>query len=111
MALPGALQRIVDWLRAGYPDGVPEHDYIPLFALLATHLSDDEVRHTIEAVPTLTRGTDPAEKTTDVIGQVHATPPSSDDISRVLAHLQSVGWDFDAAGVPPAPKENGSPAA
>ena len=28
------IQRIVDWLRAGYPNGIPERDYVPLFALL-----------------------------------------------------------------------------
>ena len=38
------LAGIVDWLRAGYPDGVPETDYLPLFALLSRRLSDDEVR-------------------------------------------------------------------
>jgi hypothetical protein len=108
MALPGALQRIVDWLRVGYPEGVPDHDYMPLFALLANHLSEEEVRDTIEAVPTLAQGADPDVKTNELISKVHSTPPSAEDISRVLAHLQSVGWDFDAAGVPPAPHENGS---
>ena len=43
MALPPFLNRIVDWLRAGYPEGVPEHDYIPLFALLGSQLTNDEV--------------------------------------------------------------------
>jgi hypothetical protein len=51
MALPGALQRIVDWLRASYPEGVPEHDYLPLFALLSTRLSAEEARQTMKAVP------------------------------------------------------------
>ena len=36
------LQSIVDYLRAGYPEGVPEQDYVPLFALLRRKLSDDE---------------------------------------------------------------------
>ena len=43
MPLPPFLSSIVDWLRAGYPDGVPEHDYLPLFALLASQLSEDEL--------------------------------------------------------------------
>ena len=43
MALPEFLSKIVDWLRAGYPEGVPEHDYIPLFALLGSQLTNDEV--------------------------------------------------------------------
>jgi hypothetical protein len=44
MALPAFLAKIVSWLRAGYPDGVPERDYIPLFALLGSQLTDDEVK-------------------------------------------------------------------
>ena len=43
MALPRLPHKIVDWLRAGYPEGVPEHDYIPLFALLGSQLTNDEV--------------------------------------------------------------------
>ena len=35
MALPPFLSAIVGWLRAGYPEGVPEVDYIPLFACWA----------------------------------------------------------------------------
>lgn len=44
MARPSFLAKIVGWLRAGYPDGVPEHDYVPLVALLGSQLTDDEVR-------------------------------------------------------------------
>lgn len=42
MALPPFLTSIVGWLRAGYPNGVPEQDYIPLFALLTRRLSETE---------------------------------------------------------------------
>ena len=34
MALSDVLTRIVGFLRAGYPEGVPVRDYIPLVALL-----------------------------------------------------------------------------
>ena len=43
MALSDVLMRVVGFLRAGYPEGVPAHDYIPLLALLRRRLSDDEV--------------------------------------------------------------------
>lgn len=43
MPLPPVLSSIVGWLRAGYPDGVPEHDYVALLALLARRLTSDEV--------------------------------------------------------------------
>ena len=38
------LTSIVAWLRAGYPDGVPQNDYIPLLALLSRRLTNDEVK-------------------------------------------------------------------
>ena len=43
MALSDVLAKIVGFLRAGYPEGVPDGDYIPLVALLRRRLSDDEV--------------------------------------------------------------------
>jgi hypothetical protein len=43
MALSDVLMRVVGFLRAGYPEGVPAHDYVPLLALLRRRLSDDEV--------------------------------------------------------------------
>ena len=43
MPLPPVLNSIVGWLRAGYPCGVPESDYIPLLALLARRLTSEEV--------------------------------------------------------------------
>jgi hypothetical protein len=29
-AVPDFVARVVGWLRAGYPEGVPDVDYIPL---------------------------------------------------------------------------------
>jgi len=43
MALPPVLARVIAWLRAGYPEGVPDVDYIPLFALLGSELTDADV--------------------------------------------------------------------
>jgi hypothetical protein len=44
MALSQVLKSVIGWLRAGYPQGVPQVDYIPLFALLGSHLTDDDVK-------------------------------------------------------------------
>ena len=43
MALPPFLANIIGWLRSGYPEGVPEADYVPLLAILTRRLSDAEV--------------------------------------------------------------------
>lgn len=37
------IERVVAWLREGYPQGIPTRDYIPLVALLRRRLSDDEI--------------------------------------------------------------------
>jgi hypothetical protein len=43
MELPSFLHAIIRWVRAGYPEGVPSVDYVPLFALLGSQLSEREV--------------------------------------------------------------------
>ena len=43
LSLSAFLTAVLDWLRAGYPDGVPERDYVPLIALLARRLTAEEV--------------------------------------------------------------------
>ncbi|MCW2894823.1 MAG: hypothetical protein QOH87_3559 [Trebonia sp.] len=91
MALPPLLNRIVDWLRAGYPEGVPEHDYIPLFALLGSQLTNDEV--TLIANE-LAFSVDPgsSEAIKKAIGAVTHTSVSDADIARVRSHLAAGGW-------------------
>lgn len=90
MSTTPVLTSIVSWLRAGYPYGVPEQDYIPLLALLARRLTNDEV----EAVAReLGRQGDPIE-TADIatlITKVTNELPRSEDVSRVRAHLAVAG--------------------
>ena len=37
--VPQFITSVVAWLRAGYPEGVPQQDYQPLFALLGSQLT------------------------------------------------------------------------
>ena len=37
------VSRVLDWLRAGYPDGVPQQDYVALLGILRRHLTDEEI--------------------------------------------------------------------
>jgi hypothetical protein len=91
MALPPILDKIVGWLRAGYPEGVPEHDYIPLFALLGSQLTNEEVGLIAED---LASAADPAsrEAIKKAISDVTNTKPLDSDIARVRAHLAEGGW-------------------
>ena len=52
-----ALGRIVAWLREGYPGGVPDHDYVPLLALLERRLTRSEVKQIAKALRRRSRRT------------------------------------------------------
>ena len=91
MALPPFLSSIIDWLRAGYPEGVPDVDYIPLFALLGSQLSDAEVS---EVGDELANESDPQSTAAirKAIGAVTHEQVLDSDIARVRSHLAAGGW-------------------
>jgi hypothetical protein len=91
MALPPVLSAIIGWLRAGYPEGVPDVDYIPLFALLGSQLTDAEVREIGEELAT---ESDPqsADAIRHAITAVTNGQASDADIARVRSRLAAGGW-------------------
>jgi hypothetical protein len=97
MALPPVLARIITWLRAGYPEGVPEHDYVPLFALLGSQLTESEVSAIADELATSV-DPDSAEAIKAAIATVTQTPPKGSDIARVRAHLAAGGWPLATPG-------------
>lgn len=93
--IPEFLTRIVGWLRAGYPEGVPERDYIPLFALLGNQLTNDEVTLIVDE---LAFSADPAsaEALKKAITAITHETASETDIARVRARLAAGGWPLAA---------------
>jgi hypothetical protein len=91
MSLPSFLRQIIGWLRAGYPEGVPSVDYIPLFALLGSQLSEHEVK-AIAAELEDSADPDSAEPIRAAIKNVTHARPSESDIARVRARLAAGGW-------------------
>ncbi|HEY1918876.1 MAG TPA: DUF3349 domain-containing protein [Streptosporangiaceae bacterium] len=92
MALPPLLNKVVEWLRAGYPEGVPDVDYIPLFALLGSQLTNDDVAAiaaelATESHPGSAQAISDAIKTATTHQQ-----PTDADINRVRARLAAGGW-------------------
>ena len=91
MASKSVLSTILGWLRAGYPDGVPERDYVPLFALLGSKLSEEDVNAVAEALAS--SGTpESAQAIHDAIAAVTRSRPLDVDIARVRARLAAGGW-------------------
>jgi hypothetical protein len=91
----GLVTRVVRWLRAGYPAGLPEQDFVPLIALLRRRLTDAEV--TAVGTRLLAAGDLPASRV-DVgtaIARVTSELPSDDDVDRVRRYLVENGWPED----------------
>ncbi len=95
---PNVVTRVLHWLEAGYPEGIPPQDRFPLVALLRRRLTDDQTREIVADLTAPgaveTRGDDPitAEEIEDLISRQLAESPSSDDVSRVSARLAAAGW-------------------
>jgi hypothetical protein len=90
-----AIGGVVNWLRAGYPEGVPARDFIPLVAILERRLTKREVKAVtkqLKANGLLSPDTDDIENA--ITAQIHETPTSA-DIERVTAHLQAKGWPVE----------------
>ncbi|OBI52678.1 hypothetical protein A5707_12125 [Mycobacterium kyorinense] len=87
------LSSIVTWLRAGYPDGVPQTDYIPLLALLSRRLTNDEVKAVAREL--MQRGDFDQIDIGVVITQFTDNLPAPEDIERVRERLAAKGWPFD----------------
>lgn len=81
------------WLRAGYPDGVPQNDYLPLLALLSSGLSGDEVA--LVARELMNRQDFDHTDIGVLITQMTDELPLPKDIERVREKLATQGWPLD----------------
>jgi hypothetical protein len=92
MALPPFLSAIVGWLRAGYPEGVPDIDYIPLFALLGSQLTDTEVAAVADELVNKSKPESGAAIRHAISAVTANAQPSDADVARVRARLAAGGW-------------------
>lgn len=85
--------RVLGWLRAGYPEGVPVQDYIPLIGVLRRNLTDEDIA-AITADLGDQWGGKPftADEIRRMIEDTAIQQASEDDIARVSAHLFAGGW-------------------
>jgi hypothetical protein len=97
------LSSILNWLRAGYPEGVPGADRVPLLALLrATPLTDDQIKEVVRNI-TADDSTATADGTMDddeiaaFIKDVTQHDAGPENVKRVAAKLAAAGWPL--AGV------------
>jgi hypothetical protein len=102
------IAKVVSWLRAGYPDGVPEHDYIPLIALLGSQLAGDEVT-LIAGELAFSSNQESAPEIKKAISAITRTTVSDSDIARVRSHLAAGGWPRPTGTDRKAPRTGTSP--
>lgn len=100
---------VLDWLRAGYPSGVPGPDRVPLLALLrSTPLTEDQVK---EVLGHLTANGSSATEDGEIdvdeieafIKDVTHHDAGPEDVKRVAAKLAAAGWPL--AGIDAANTE------
>ena len=89
----GFLSKIINWLHAGYPEGIPPTDYFPVLALLSRRLTDDEVKAV--ATQLMERGDFDKVDIGAAITRVTDEMPSTTDIERVRDRLVKHGWPLD----------------
>jgi hypothetical protein len=87
------VSKIVAWITAGYPEGVPGPDRVPLLALLRRRLSDDEVRAV--AAELLAKGEFDHVDIGVLITQITDELPVPEDVDRVRTRLATQGWPLD----------------
>ena len=96
------IKRVLNWLTAGYPKGVPPTERYALIALLRRTLTADEVQQVIAALTAehsaaLEDGVITEDEIRDMITKVIEDAPSEDDIRKVSARLAAAGWPQEQA--------------
>jgi Protein of unknown function (DUF3349) len=97
------MHSILDWLRAGYPDGVPGPDRVPLLALLrATPLTEDQIKAVVRNITAdgseaLADGEIGEDEIAAFIKDVSHHDAGPENVQRIAAKLAAAGWPL--AGV------------
>jgi hypothetical protein len=91
-AQDNVLTQVLDWLRAGYPEGVPPKDYFPLLALLQKSLSEDEVNAVLGRLLAARPDEVHKDEIEAAIAKVTQSQPSDEDLNQVASKLAAGGW-------------------
>ena len=89
--------RMLGWLTAGYPDGIPATDRFAVVALLRRRLTDDQIHEIVEMLTgaDLPDGYISDAEIEDLTRRVMSEQPSPDDLARVSARLAAAGWPLE----------------
>jgi len=98
------LSSILDWLRAGYPEGVPGPDRVPLLALLrATPLTEEQIKEVVRNITAdgsaaLADGEIGEDEIAAFIKDVSHHDAGPENVQRIAAKLAAAGWPLAGVG-------------
>lgn len=100
----GVFSRLLGWLTAGYPDGIPPQDRFAVVALLKRRLSDHEVKQIVHELTggESSAGTDRVITDAEIATLSHrvlSERPGENDLHRVSARLAAAGWPLEGEAV------------
>jgi hypothetical protein len=98
------LSSILNWLRAGYPEGVPGPDRVPLLALLrTTPLTEDQIKEVVRNITAdgstaLADGEIGEDEIAAFIKDVSHHDAGPESVQRIAAKLAAAGWPLTGVG-------------
>ena len=104
MTTTSLVNSILDWLRAGYPEGVPGPDRVPLLALLrATPLTEDQIKEVVRNITAddstaLADGEIGEDEIAAFIKDVSHHDAGPENVQRIAAKLAAAGWPLAGVG-------------
>ncbi|TQM91058.1 uncharacterized protein DUF3349 [Ornithinimicrobium humiphilum] len=97
---PGVIGRVVTWLRAGYPEGIPTGDYVALLGVLRRRLHEDEIAEIVELLAQQRELGVTSERIRELIREYSLQDPYEADVERVTALLREAGYPVDGEEFP-----------
>lgn len=88
--------KVLNWLKAGYPEGIPQRDFPSVLMVLRRNLTDAEIESIADnlALESISNDSQPvtAEQIRAMIRDHAFQSATSDDLLRVSAVLARGGW-------------------
>lgn len=84
----------INWIRKGYPEGIPPTEFPPLLALLVRVLDEGQVTDVVLQLAKYYDVDNPVteDRIRDAIAGVIRDEPNSEEINQVASRLASAGW-------------------
>lgn len=92
---PGVIGRVVTWLRAGYPEGIPTGDYVALLGVLRRRLREEEIQEIVEQLAAQRSLDVTSERIRELIREYSLQEPHEGDVARVTTLLAQAGYPVE----------------